>query len=97
MLLATTELLVVVVLAIVFGILAAIVGASPASGSYLLELRVEQLGGQVITIVVLAFLVVQAYHVRAGLPGAPREAPAARRLRRALGGCRRAVVVNAAP
>ena len=61
MLLAATEILLVVVLALVFGILAAIVGASPASGSYLLELRVEQLGGQVINIVVLAFLVVQAY------------------------------------
>jgi len=61
MLLAATEILLVVVLALVFGILAAIVGASPASGSYLLELRVEQLGGQVISIVVLAFLVVQAY------------------------------------
>lgn len=61
MLLAAMEILLVIVLAIVFGIIAAIVGASPASGSYLLELRVEQLGGQAINIVVLAFLVVQAY------------------------------------
>ena len=59
--LAVVDVVLIVGLAIVFGILESIVYASPLSGSYSLSLQIEEIGTQVISLVFLVLLVVQGY------------------------------------
>ncbi len=59
--LAVVDVVLIVGLAIVFGILESIFYASPLSGSYSLSLQIEEIGTQVIALVFLVLLVVQGY------------------------------------
>lgn len=59
--LAVVDLVLIVGLAIIFGILESIVYASPLSGSYMLSLQIEEIGTQVIALVLLVLLVLQGY------------------------------------